>query len=60
MEQYAREQVFSASDSLAEFDDAREVVQTLCEEYKAIAKPDYASYVPPQRKQRDPSVPVQY
>ena len=32
------------AENLDEFDDSREVVQSLVEEYKACERPDYASF----------------
>ena len=42
LDNYRKEPMFS--ESLDEFDDAREVVQSLVDEYKACERPDYASY----------------
>eukprot|EP01104_Vermistella_antarctica_P009540 TRINITY_DN2462_c0_g1_i2.p1 TRINITY_DN2462_c0_g1~~TRINITY_DN2462_c0_g1_i2.p1 ORF type:complete len:307 (+),score=61.75 TRINITY_DN2462_c0_g1_i2:842-1762(+) len=42
LENYKKEAIFS--DDLSEFDDSREVVGKLVEEYKAIEKPDYVNF----------------
>ena len=39
---YRKEKMFA--DSLEEFDDAREVVMQLIDEYKACESPDYVNY----------------
>ena len=42
LEQYRKEPMFS--DGLEEFDSAREVVDTLIQEYKAAERPDYVDW----------------
>jgi tubulin gamma len=42
LDNYRKEPMFA--DNLDEFDDAREVVQSLVDEYKACERPDYVSY----------------
>ncbi|GMI47053.1 hypothetical protein TrCOL_g169 [Triparma columacea] len=42
LDNYRKEPMFK--DGLEEFDDAREVVQNLVDEYKACERPDYASF----------------
>ena len=42
IDNYRREPMFS--DSLEEFDDSREVVLNVCQEYKAAEKPDYVTH----------------
>ncbi|GMI31822.1 hypothetical protein TrRE_jg2035 [Triparma retinervis] len=42
LDNYRKEPMFK--DNLDEFDDAREVVQNLVDEYKACERPDYASF----------------
>jgi tubulin gamma len=42
LDQYRREPVFQ--DSLDEFDESREVVQNLVEEYRACERPDYVNF----------------
>lgn len=44
IENYRREPMFG--DSLDEFDDSREVVHSVCQEYKAAEHPDYINGVP--------------
>ncbi|KAF8337507.1 gamma tubulin [Cantharellus anzutake] len=43
MDQYKKEEMFS--NGLGEFDDSRDVVQEVMDEYKACESPDYISYV---------------
>jgi tubulin gamma len=42
MDVYKREPMFA--DSLDEFDDSRETVQQLVDEYRACERPDYANF----------------
>jgi tubulin gamma len=42
MDQFRKEPIFK--DSLDEFDDSREVIQQLIDEYRAATKPDYISW----------------
>ena len=42
LDQFKKQKMFS--DSLQEFDDSREVVHQLIEEYKAASRPDYLTY----------------
>ena len=42
LDQFKKELMFK--DNLDEFDDSREVVQQLVDEYKAATRPDYISY----------------
>ena len=42
MDQFKKESVFK--DSLDEFDNSREVIQQLVDEYQAATKPDYLSW----------------
>jgi len=42
LDNYRKEPMFA--ENLDEFDDSREVVQSLVEEYKACERPDYASF----------------
>ena len=42
MEQFRKETMFK--DNLDEFDDSREVIQELMDEYRAATRPDYITY----------------
>jgi len=42
MENYKKEAIFK--DNLDEFDDSKQIVESLIEEYKAAEKPDYIDW----------------
>ncbi len=42
MDNYEQHEMFKGG--LAEFDDAKETVESLCDEYKACESPDYVKY----------------
>ena len=46
MEQFRKENMFR--DNLEEFDDSREVIQQLIDEYQAATRPDYINWGLPQ------------
>ena len=51
MDQFKKEAIFK--DNLDEFDNSREVIQQLVDEYHAATKPDYLSWGTQQVRERD-------
>ena len=51
MDQFKKEAIFK--DNLDEFDNSREVIQQLVDEYHAATKPDYLSWGTQQVRERE-------